>query len=292
MQPLLIEGMHGLGDNIHQRAIIRQLMQDNEIWLRTSWPSVYHDLDIHLVAGETQLRTQLKNQKREADKFERQVRISRHTRILYSPEAVRETGSVLGAMCKETRTNLDIADFRLPIPAEWEKKARAILSRVKKQVMIYRPLVERREWKSTAARNPDIEAYDALFRQVRGRYYVISLADLADRQEWIVSKPVRADREFHAGELDFETMAALFKLANLVFTAPGFAVPLAQAVGTQVISVFGGYESSRSFSAGAKYAPYLGIDTINPCECFSATHKCDKRMDIELAKARIEDFLA
>jgi hypothetical protein len=67
---------------------------------------------------------------------------------------------------------------------------------------------------------------------------------------------------------------------------------LSQAIGTPVIAVFGGFECSRSFSYGHRFAPTLGIDPINPCQCFSHTHQCDKRIDLPAAHADIEEFIA
>src|SRR3546814_11400043 len=44
MKSIYVQGMHGLGDNLHQRAILRHLMQSHEVWLETPWPCIYHDL--------------------------------------------------------------------------------------------------------------------------------------------------------------------------------------------------------------------------------------------------------
>src|SRR4029077_4927845 len=96
----------------------------------------------------------------------------------------------------------------------------------------------------------------------------------------------------HKGEMDIEAVAGLVAGAALTFCSPGFAVPLSQAVGTPVIAVFGGFECSRSFSYGHRFAPTLGIDPVNPCQCFSHTHQCDKRIDLSAAHADIEEFIA
>ena len=277
--------MHGLGDNIHQRAIVRQLTERHEVFLETSWPAVYHDLPVKCVFKRTILRTQAKNAARQAAAF-----VSAPTgpriRVRYTPQDIRSTGSVLGAMCKATGADVSKADFSLPVPDEWKKQASAILS-VDKPLLIYRPLVERREWGGCAARNPDREAYAQLFASIRDRYFVVSIADLVPGVEWIVSEPIKADAEFHSGEFHFEALAGLFSMASLVFASPGFAVPLAQAVGTPVVCVFGGYESSRSFST----MPYLGIDAVNPCECFSHNHRCDKRIDMPQALGRLQEYV-
>ncbi len=98
--------------------------------------------------------------------------------------------------------------------------------------MVYRPLVERTEWNGCAARNPDHSAYAALFASIRDQFHVVSIADLVPNVEWISGARVEADQKFHAGELEFEALAGLFSIASLVFCSPGFAVILAQTVGT------------------------------------------------------------
>src|SRR5665213_2628659 len=63
---LIIKSMHGLGDNINQRAFIKEL--GRECYLDTPWPSLYADLPfVKIVKCDTMLRTQVKNIKRQAE---------------------------------------------------------------------------------------------------------------------------------------------------------------------------------------------------------------------------------
>ncbi|WP_411887348.1 hypothetical protein [Hydrocarboniphaga effusa] len=298
MTDLLIHGMHGLGDNLHQRSVLRQLIPHHRIWLETPWPCVYHDLvgdRLKLISKGSRLRTQAKNATREAARFSRlPPPLSARRRPLsvsYAPDLVRSHGSVLGAM--SAHCGVQMGDFSLPIPGEWQAKASRWLAQwsPSKPLMIYRPLVERSEWGGCPSRNPDHAAYAKLAESIRDRYFVISIADLQPGAEWIVGKPLNADVEMHAGELDFETIAALTARAALVFSSPGFAVILAQSVGAPVCCVFGGYENASSFSGGAHLAPYLGIQPINPCDCFSHRHPCDKRIDMLSAMIDLQNFV-
>lgn len=299
-KPLLIRGMHGLGDNLRQRAIVRQKMQTHEVWLESSWVSVYHDLiadGLRVIHKDTRLRTQAKNARREASLFSRQrpPAAARTVQVWYPPAEVRSTGSVLAAMCKAAECDAATADFRLPVPAAWRAKAQAWVDRwhPTKPIMIYRPLVDRpSDWTGCNARNPDHEAYAALFDAIRDRFFVVSVADLVPGKEWMVGLGCEADAICHKGELEFETLAALTAMSGLVFCSPGFAAVLAQAVGTPVACVFGGYEKSSFFFAGAKDAPVLGIDPINPCECFRHDHACRKAIDLSAAVERLQDFAA
>lgn len=296
--PVIVDGMHGMGDNVHQRAVIRHLLASDpatEFWLKTPWPCLYHDLvgdRLHLLDPRSSLRTQRKNSMREQARYARPPRLCQRQRVSYKPSAVRETGSVLGGMIRTTLGyDIDNADFSLPVPASWFAKADALVGRPRKPVMVLRPLVERTEWRGCAARNPDAAAYAALYNSIRHRFFVVSLADLVPGVEELVTD-LDADLCFHKGELDTEAVVGLVASAVLTFCSPGFAVPLSQAVGTPVIAVFGGYENSRSFSYGRRFAPTLGIDPVNPCQCWSHTHACDKRIDLPAARARIEEFIA
>jgi hypothetical protein len=299
MTALILQGMHGLGDNVHQRAVIRQLFGDGEtdIWLETPWPCIYHDLvgdRLRLISKGSPLRTQAANAVREKSLFTTDPVPGdrRMLKVFYSPTEVRECGSVLGAMLACTTRFAGSLDFRLPIHPAWRESAASLIDRLRpdRPILIYRPLVARNEWGGWAARNPDHDAYAALFGFIRERFFVISLADLVPDVEWIVGKPVQADAVFHKGELDVGTMAALISMSAMTFCAPGFAVPLSQAVGTPVACVFGGYENSKSFSYGARFSQYLGIDPIHSCQCFQHRHYCQKDIDIPAARIKLERF--
>ncbi len=294
-----VRGMHGLGDNLHQRGIIRQLMREAPVWLETSWPWVYHDLvgpRLHLVRKAGPAQIYQRNQAREAAGFtELKVPLRAHDRrVCWTPGDVRATGSVLAGLCHRSGVELSVgADFRLPLRPEWQAEAEHLLQRWKptKPIMIYRPLVERSWWKGCLARNPEHAAYAGLYRSIRHRFFVISVAELREDEEWLAGERADVDITCHAGEIPVEVLAALVARAGLVFSSPGFAVILAQAVGTPVAAVFGGYEDGRSFITGARWAPYLTLQPITPCSCFSHEHACDKRMDVPAALSALSDFV-
>lgn len=288
--PLLVKGMHGLGDNLHQRAIVRQLLPHYELWLESSWVAPYVDLvgqGLKVVRKATPLRTQSKNAEREAKQFVVSPPAQTPHRVIwYRPAEVRSRGGVLAAMCANAGVSYLSADFRLPVPNVWLKRADDLIASWPtrgRPIMVYRPLVERTEWDGCAARNPAAGDYVRIFNSIRDKFFVVSLADLVDGVEWMASPPIGANVTLHKGELDFEIMAALFARAALVFCSPGFAVILAQAVETPVICTFGRYERAYSFSAGARYSPYLGIEPIKPCDDFKHDHGVDKSIDLAIA---------
>lgn len=295
MKPVLVQGHHGMGDNLHQRAIVRQLMNDRDVWIESSWVAPYHDLiarGLKVIHKPTSLRTQSKNAARERRLFtsEKPPRGAEVVQLSYNVGLVREARSVLGAMFKSANIHPETFDFRLPVPATWRDKARAVAGNPTKHIMVFRPLVVRKEWKNQA-RNPDHMSYAALCNSVRSQYHVISVADVEPEKEWIVGERIQADQTFHHGELDFETLAGLFSISGLVFCSPGFAVVLAQAVGVPVISVFGGYESAYSFSAGAQFSPWCPIEPITPVDDFNHYCMTSKKIDMPMALEKIARFV-
>lgn len=297
MKDLIIDGMHGLGDNLHQRAVVRYYMRDHRVFLNTPWPQVYEDLvGQNLVLNLPEritLRTQAKNAISQAGAYRAPPppRTVRAIKVSYSPHSVRTFGSVLGAMLAETGVPREYDDFRMPVPEHWGHNPLSNAFTSGKPLMVYRPLIERTEWKGCHARNPDAYAYGTLASGIASQFNLASIADLEPGKEWIAGADIDAEIKLHAGELDFRRLAVMVKAAALAFTSPGFIAPLAQAVGTPVCVVFGGYENSRSFSAGAKWAPYLGIDTKIPCDCFQHEHPCVKSIDMAMARQKLANFV-
>jgi hypothetical protein len=289
---MLIQGMLGLGDTIHQRAVVRQIMEREEVWLQTPWPGVFHDMvgpRLHLTTRVSSLRTQTKNIAREAGKFNRAKapRVSEPHKIWYKHDDIISRGGFLAAMCHNS--GVQVGDFALPIPESWRAKAAALLpAELDKPLMVYRPLVSRTEWNGCDQRNPDAAAYVELLGSIRDRFFIVSVADLAQGKEWAVSKPVGADLEYHNGELDFETLAGMVSLADLTWCSPGFMLVLSQALSVPMVAVFGGHESARMYDHGN--SSDLFIQPKTPCECLSKTHACDKRIDMSAANAAIQKF--
>jgi hypothetical protein len=290
-------GMHGLGDNLHQRAVVRGLNRNgHRVWLRTPWPQVYGDLvgaSLRLLPAGSSLRTQAKNEAVSSGYYANHGPPpgARRLRVWYTPDGVRKHGgSILRAMLAGAGLPPADDDFRLPVPPEWKSRAQAAVGRLARPIMLYRPLVERTEWAGCSARNPDAYAYGTLAASLAGRYSVVSVADVQPGAEWISGADLPADLRLVRGELGVEALVGLAAVADLIFCSPGFAAVLGQAVGTPVVCVFGGHERGLTISAGARYAPTLAVDPVQPCDCFDRNHGCDKRIDIPGALARLKEF--
>jgi hypothetical protein len=189
----------------------------------------------------------------------------------------------------------ETADYTLPVPDEWLEKADALIEekwKPTKPLLIYRPLVARPEWRGSMVRNANPDDYAALFAPLREHFFVVSVADLQPGAEWITGPQLIADVELHHGEAEFETLAALFKRAALVYTSSGFGAILAPAVGTPCVSIVGGYEDGRAHDSGARFAPLLSIEPEKPCRCWTSNchMRCTKKINIVEAAPRVRNF--
>jgi ADP-heptose:LPS heptosyltransferase len=295
--PLYLIGMLGFGDNLHQRAVLRELMKTHDVTLSTCHGTLYHDLveqGLKLSFLRAHLRTQAKAQARERSLLTAPMPQCEKRTIGYDAAAVHRHGTILGAMFASVGLAMPARpDFTLPVPQAWREALRSKLPKTGKPIMVHRPVTLRREWISGHSRNPDLIAYDALYRAVAGSFYVISIADLEAGSEWIDGPPYQSvDYCWHRGELTFPELAALFAEAALVFSPAGMAPILAHAVGTPSVVVYGGHESFRTTDvAGAHLAPTLGIDPDRPCDCHSYRHTCDKRISLGPAMQRLVEFV-
>lgn len=313
MADIIVDGMTGIGDALHMRAVLKKLMRDHNVWLETCWYHPYHDLIgwglklIHRPLPWYNLKKFRDAEEPFFAGFEPPPPNAQRRKIWYTKAAMDASGgTILSAMFHYCGLRMEHgdADFSLPVPADWRRGVgifdvkRAHVEGLK-PLCIYRPITDRSEHCNvTQTRNPEPEVYNALFGEIRSEFFTISIADLEEGSEWIVGREPQADVTLHHGQLSFTDMVAMFASADLVFSPAGFAPVLAQAVGTPSITVYGLRESFYSTQrAGAHLAPSLGINPDRPCDCHDRIHgrlhavQCSKHISIEPAKAKIQQFL-
>lgn len=295
MPELAVMGMFGIGDSLHQRAVLRELMKTHSVTVQSFYTAMYHDLVAYglkvVLRGRITPRIKDGGNRNGA----RSLPVAQ-ARIGYTPEMIKRHGSILAAMYASVGLAMPEApDFGLPVKEEWRRAARALMSGWSmrgKPLMVYRPVVLNKVWECPA-RSPDCEVYATLYRSIRDRFFVVSICDLTQGGERIVGPEVDVDVKLHRGEADFETLAGLFAEAALVFANPGFAPVLAQALGTPNVCVYGANESYRTTnSVGSHLAPTLAIEPIAPCECHARFCKCSKAIDMPTALEKVRAFVS
>lgn len=303
--PLFIRGMHGIGDNLHQRAVMRVLKETHSVTLESSWHSLYHDLideDFRVCTRGVALRTQQKNAIREAALFaptppHHHIRSAFNMRYVTSTINQTKSRTITETLfkCAGIGNRFAEADFRLPVKEEWlyeVDKEMASWNTGGKPILIYRPLCIRPEWMGSKVRNARPEQYRAIVSHLHQKFFCVSVGDFEEQREWIDGPVIGADLYYHGGQFVIEHLAALMHRADLVLTSGGFAAMLGPAVETPTISVLGGYEPPEWCADSGKFSPFLCIAPAKPCQCGSSgcQQPCNKLLDMTKAILSIESF--
>lgn len=257
---MIIRNHRGLGDNIYERAFVKQLPKP--VYLDTPWPEIYAGIEgVHFLRPVTPLRTQSKN-------------IARHNTWTMPParQPTRQIRYGAEGIIPGLTASFGVApgDFDLPpLPP----------SPVEGKYVVVRPATVRSEWRAdTRNPAPDYLLVAAANAKARG-YKVISVADLQEGQEWALEPLPYADVRFHKGELPVEQLLALVQSAAAVIGGIGWLVPAALAAKVPAWIICGG---QGGFNSPHQICPPGSTITFavpdNFCRCRLKQHDCDKRI--------------
>lgn len=270
-RPLLIDGMHGLGDNLYQRAVLAAL--ERPVHLVTSWPQFYADLPhVRCVKpGPVRLRTQTRNSNETPAR-------------LWSPAPVgaerirwhyvhRDGVSILEALC--AGLGVDPARVQMsgpPVPP----------SPILGPYIVVRPATVRREWRADS-RNPDPVYIARAAEAARAwGWKVVSLADLHVSEEWALDPVPPADVVRHRGEGGAMGALSILAGAEAVVGGVGWIVPAALAYRRRLLLIYGGWGGhngpGRIFGRHVDTSRVWQATPDNFCLCTSNSHDCDKRI--------------
>jgi hypothetical protein len=273
---LYVDACWGLGDNIYCRPFVRALSDRYDVYLGTPWPELFEDLPVRFVYRRGMLRTQMKNVAAQPSSrwspLPSGCRMA--PRLAYSAHDLAR-GSVIqsldrklrGLIGKDAELRFDLPTFHRPGPV------------TRKPLALFRPVTVRREWHNTA-RNPLPEYLEALSRRLWHTHTIVSIADLADGEEWLLEPAPCAHFTFHKGELKVRQLLALVQAADIVVGGVGWIVPASIALKTRAFIVLGGH---GGHNAPEKITdPRMDLSRIGfamPerfCRCTSKLHDCNK----------------
>jgi hypothetical protein len=274
--------MHGLGDNIYQRAHLisaaaAHKAQGHTVYLSTPWPELFADIEnLKCVRPKSRLRTQKINEDASAYPwFEGDLRREPTVRLQYSPEDLARGISILKSLGRHfPRT----APAPMSLPAELtQRRWRLSTSR---PIAFIRPPTIRSEWRNEA--RPCRPEYLAMIAErLMDTHYVISVADLVEGQEWLadgMEMPchLRLDR----GELSAMQMLDMARRASVIVGPVGWIAPFGIASARPTFVVLGGQAAHNSpvviapDGAGPGKLGFGMPDRL--CNCANMRHQCDK----------------
>lgn len=259
---ITVNGMRGLGDNIYQRAFVKQLAKP--VTLETPWPELFEDIPgVKFSRPVTNLRTQLKNIAKQ-DGWSPKSPYGTQLHIKYGAEGI------LAGMQQSFRVapgEIDLPDFGESIVNE------------SAPYVVVRPVTLRTEWMADT-RNPEPEyVAQASAEAARRGYVVVSVADLEYGKEFVVGELPPAHLEFHSGQLDVRQLMALIQGAAAVIGGVGWIVPASIAAKKPAWIICGG---QGGFNAPELICPPGSTLTFsvpdNFCRCKHRQHNCNKRI--------------
>lgn len=269
-RPVFINGMHGLGDNLYQRAVLREYNVSGSVFLETSWPQLYTDLP-HIKpvrSAAMRLRTQAKNAASASGFYPAPQGVPPRTW-----NYVRQGGTILQGLEESLGVRLRAPNMAGP-PVAPHAKIPA------DPYVVVRPATIRTEWRADSRNpNPEYIAEAAAAARSTG-LKVISVADLQPGAEWALDPLPVADETYHAGELSILELLALVAGASGLIGGVGWIVPAAIAYRVPLLLIFGGWGLHNG--PGRIFDPR--IDTSNVvqavpdefCMCAKNNHPCNK----------------
>jgi hypothetical protein len=251
---VFVRGMKGLGDNIYQRAFVRQACLRETVFLETPWPELYADLrDVKPVRAHTTLRTQAKNQSRWSG-WHNVPPGARAVTVGYGSVDLA-AGSILDAMGRALPLRggplvMDLPDMG-PSP-------------VSGRYVVVRPVTLRTEWRNEArSPAPHYVAQAARWAREAG-FTVVLVADIEPPHEVFVGAPPPHDVAFLRGELPVRQLMALCRDAAAIIGGVGWIVPAAIALQTPAFVLLGG---QGGHNAPAKITdPRMNLERIGWAE--------------------------
>lgn len=279
--------MKGLGDNIYQRAFLKNLQRDSICVLDSPFPEIYQDLEnVYFERSNTTLRTQQKNVRRtdfcgrRAEQLNLAAQPRLHGRARRALNGRRKdlgrifytnTG-ILKGLSERFLTSpepLDLPEF---------EPSRLISSLIGEKYAIIRPVTVRTEWRSDS-RNPLPEYLEAATVELKKQgFTTVSIADVDGINEMFVGKNPKTDISFNKGELSIKDMLCLVQHSSFILGGVGWIVPAAIAYKKKACIIGGGW---GMYNHPDKLLPdyETDIEFILPdnfCLCTTARHDCDK----------------
>ena len=272
-----IRCMYGIGDALYTRPFLKYFAKKHSIYLDTALPEVFEDLPIKTVKpARMPLRTQGKNVEKAKYHMQEAPNMPKQ-HIHYGPNL--QTSNIIDII----KSGFE-ACFDEKMPTEEIKMEldfiKPIKESTKRPIAVVKPVTERKEWHNKA-RSPIPEYIETISEKLMEKYYVISLADLKEGEEWLCQKRTYANKRYHKGEVSILEMISICAGADLVVGGVGNTVPIAMSCGKKALVVCGGHggynhpERINNPYQDCSNLTYMIPDNYHCCTDMQCT-KCDK----------------
>lgn len=299
-----VRPMHGIGDTLYGRPIVRRLLENaaQEVAVATPWPELYWDMAPSglrfLNPGWTALRTQDENTAKQPMDLWAEPEGFYNYRLKYTTKELIAGKTPI--QCYEKCTGLTISDFpgffELPIKQEWFAQAIPVLMSAANQhlrVAVVRPPTLRKEW-MCPSRNPSPAAWNAIMERIDDEYdLILNVGYLATGEEEVSPDiTIVGNTDYLYGGLSIGTIAAICSMADLVVVPVCVMLPLVYAVGATALVVYGGMHGpTRLIDPRMRTGKVTSLAPKPFCECGRKTHDCYKHIEPQELHRVVESVL-
>jgi hypothetical protein len=271
---LFIRGQWGLGDNIFARPFIKELAKTRQLYIDTPWPEIYQDLPVKFARFPRELRTQMKNMRRQRpDRWSTVPGGIESRRISYSDIGLAPGCSLPALLQSRFRAVPDWPAWDLPTFGN------CLTLRDTRPIAVIKATTVRLEWEH-ASRNPLPEYVNAIAAQLMATHQVFAVADLAGADEKLVGEAPPAHVHFLHGELSVDSLIELVRMADVIVGGVGWNIPMSIALRVKSFCVLGGRGGHNA--PEILTSPAMDLSRIafampaKFCRCSTAKHDCDK----------------
>lgn len=265
-----VQSMQGLGDNIYQRPYVKALAQLGQVYINTSWPELYSDIEgVHFVKPTTTLRTQKKHYDSIDIEWE-QMPSNPDKAVGFGYGGGLERTTIPATM-RNSSGIVNPPDMDMP---HFEFNTNDI------PIAFVRPATERKEWLNKA-RNPKPEYIAKAVDALKDTHHIVSVADIDGDNEWKIGD-IYADSRFENGELSLSEMLGLFQAADVIIGGVGWILPAAIAAKKHAIIIGGGQLGHNHIDRLVD--PLMDLSRIHyiapedGCYCVNMRHDCNKEI--------------
>lgn len=297
---LILECMHGLGDNAYQRVVARAcLLQGWEVWVRTSWPQLWWDLPVKILRTETGLRTQAANISKWEGTYDANPESPYERRHLRYGTADFSRGMpITSALMDNAGFTPGPVDFTYIAKPEWIEWANSVKPKDRPLALVHPPTV-RTEWPNAARGNEPLYMQQLVDQHQEFEWW--ELGWLKEPEEVRYGAPLTGvARSMMHGQFTTEQLIGLMAVADVIVTSVGFMLPLGIALRTPTVCLYGGDVPDRLLVEpwmveGSGGSPYRAVEPKPMCECgVTSRHTgdnppCNKKLDPREVEAAFRD---
>ena len=281
----ILDSYFGFGDNIYHIPFVHKLAQQGEVFIYTPFPEMFQMPNVYCYRPTTNLKLQLQNMQGNGLYSKSAGHKPNGERLQFNYVAGFRENLPLTIMQVFGKSVPLYGDFYFEFKHESSSRADDIVNRARhkhKKLCVMRLPSVRKEW-ACYTRAPLMEYFQICIDYLRQDYYIVTVGDIGNREEYIGKEPTQIDEKRDRHNINHLGMWDTYDLiskADLTVSMPCNILPICQILRKKSLFIYGGYvphamcNDERFYQVG-----YIEPDPF--CFCIrngKDGHKCYKEI--------------